>query len=304
MTPTGQEPSAPDEQSLQVLQMQLDAEFYRTPAGQEIRLMKAKNDAEFSLTPVGQELKRFEYNQRMGKVWATSTIVPDTYKGNIANCIIAIDMSTRLGISTMMVMQNLYIVHNNPSWSSKFLIATVNTCGRFTPLRYECNKKSGDEYGWRCYAYEKSDKDRKERLEGPWVTWQIVKAEGWHSKPGSKWKTMAEQMFRYRAAAFWQRIYAPEISMGFVSSEELEDGIEDAEYTDVTHDREHTSRASRLAKIAAQAVQQPQQPEAQADDVQQQEPQEQATTADNTKAAEDDSPSTLNVDPATGELFD
>ena len=51
----------------------------------------------------------------------------------------------------------------------------------------------------------------------------MVKNEGWASKPGSKWKSMPEQMFRYRAAAFWQRMYAPEISMGFSTADEIED---------------------------------------------------------------------------------
>ena len=51
----------------------------------------------------------------------------------------------------------------------------------------------------------------------------MVKAEGWDSKTGSKWKTMPEQMFKYRAAAFWQRAYAPEISMGLQTAEEAID---------------------------------------------------------------------------------
>jgi hypothetical protein len=51
----------------------------------------------------------------------------------------------------------------------------------------------------------------------------VVKAEGWHSKNGSKWNTMPDQMFVYRAAAFWQRAYAPEISMGLQTAEESED---------------------------------------------------------------------------------
>lgn len=190
---------------------------------QELQLLQAKSDATFALTTVGQELKRFEVLQRMSKMYSTATVVPDTYKGNISNCAIALDMAMRMKANPLMVMQNLYMVHGNPGWSSKFLISTINTCGRFTPLRYENNGKQGDEYGWRCYAYEKSDKDKAERLEGPWVTWNMVKAEGWLNKSGSKWKTMPEVMFHYRAAAFWQRIYAPEISMGFNTVEELSD---------------------------------------------------------------------------------
>jgi hypothetical protein len=44
-------------------------------------------------------------------------------------------------------------------------------------------------------------------------------------------------MFIYRAAAFWQRAYAPEISMGMVTQEELQDVIDvrsDGTYTVTT----------------------------------------------------------------------
>ena len=51
----------------------------------------------------------------------------------------------------------------------------------------------------------------------------MAKKEGWFNKSGSKWQTMPEQMLRYRAAAFWQRVYCPEISMGFMTTEEAED---------------------------------------------------------------------------------
>ena len=43
---------------------------------------------------------------------------------------------------------------------------------------------------------------------------------------------MPEVMFYYRAAAFWQRMYAPEISMGFSTVEELRD-IEDVPFVEL-----------------------------------------------------------------------
>lgn len=219
------------EKQIQLAKLQLEND----PRSLQMKLVSAEQAAKFALTPVGQELKRFETLQRMGQMYAQATIVPDTYKGNVANCAIALDMATRMNANPVMVMQNLYIVHGNPSWSSKFLIATINTCGRFEPLMYECNNAKGDEYGWRCYTYSTKDIERKDRLEGTWVTWKMVKAEGWDKKNGSKWLTMPEQMFRYRAAAFWQRMYAPEISMGFMTQEEAEDIAEvtDVEYKEV-----------------------------------------------------------------------
>lgn len=199
----------------------------------ELDIIRAKQAAEFALTPVGQQIKQFETQQRMAQMYSTSTIVPDTYKGNLGNCVIALDMSMRMQVNPLMVMQNLYVVHGIPSFSSKFLIATVNACGRFTPLRYEFKGEEGnDNWSCRCYAYESSDKNHKEPLYGDWISIGMAKSEGWYGKQGSKWKTMPGQMLRYRAAAFWQRSYAPEISMGFISTEEAQDIDEQTQVED------------------------------------------------------------------------
>lgn len=240
---------------IELLKARQEAEFALSPAGQEMRLLKAKQEAEFALTPVGQELQRFQTNQRMGQMYAQSTLVPESYRGNVANCAIAVDMATRMNANALMVMQNLYIVHGTPSWSSKFLVATINTCGRFEPLKYECNGAKGDALGWRAYTYALDDRERKHRLDGSWVTWAMVKAEGWDKKNGSKWITMPEQMFRYRAAAFWQRAYAPEISMGFSTVEEVRE-IEDAGYVDLgaAPVKETIAEAARTRARAAVAV--------------------------------------------------
>ena len=197
---------------------------------QELELMKTKNAAEFAMTPVGQQLKQFEIQQRIAQMYSTSTIVPDTYRGNLGNCVIALDMAQRMGANPLMVMQNLVIVHGTPSFSAKFLVASINASGRYTSLQYEWQGHQGQpDWGCRCVAYEKSDTKREHPLEGTLVTMQMADAEGWSNKNGSKWKTMPQQMLMYRAAAFWQRAYCPEITMGFISTEEAVE-IEDAEY--------------------------------------------------------------------------
>lgn len=166
----------------------------------------------------------FELLQRASKAFATSDLVPKQYQGNIANCMIALEMAGRIGASPMMVMQNLYIVHGNPGWSAKFLIACINSSGRFTSLRYDWRGEPGKpDFGCRAWAIEHAT---GERLNGIWVDWKMVKAEGWDAKNGSKWKTMPDQMFVYRAATFWQRAYAPEISMGMQTAEELADVVD------------------------------------------------------------------------------
>lgn len=163
----------------------------------------------------------FELLQRVAKAFSTSELVPKQYHGNIANCMIAMDMANRIGANPLMVMQNLYVVHGTPSWSSKFLIATINSCGRFSSLRYEwCGEPNTKNYGCRAWAIESKT---GERLDGVWITWEMVNSEGWASKNGSKWKTLPDQMFVYRAAAFWQRAYAPELGMGLMTTEEVID---------------------------------------------------------------------------------
>ncbi len=170
------------------------------------------------------DLQGFELMQRVAKMFASSPLVPEIYRNDVASCTIAINLAQRLNADILMVMQNLYIVHGNPGWSSKFLIASVNTCGRFESLRYEWKGKPGaDDFGCRAWTVEKST---GERLNGVWVDWKMVKAEGWSKRSGSKWLTMPDQMFVYRAAAFWQRAYAPEISMGLSTAEELADVID------------------------------------------------------------------------------
>lgn len=196
-----------------------------TPQGTTVQALRAP--AESFMAPVTAgffDLQGFELLQRVAKAFASSTLVPAQYQNNVANCMISLNLARRLRADELMVMQNLYIVHGNPGWSSKFLIASVNTCGRFETMRYEWRGQPGaEDYGCRAWTIEKST---GEKLFGTWIDWKMVKAEGWNKKSGSKWLTMPDQMFIYRAAAFWQRAYAPEISMGLMSGEELEDTLE------------------------------------------------------------------------------
>lgn len=180
--------------------------------------------AEDSQMSVFGSSSNFDTAQRMAKALCSSTIVPTAYQGtnNLANCIIALDIANRLNSNPLMIMQNLYVVHGMPSFSSKFLIACLNNCGKFSPIRYEFKGKEGsDDWSCRASAVDKQG----EILYGAWVSIKMAKSEGWFSKNGSKWQTMPELMLQYRAAAFFQRVYAPEISMGLITREEFDDGV-------------------------------------------------------------------------------
>ena len=205
---------------------------------------------DFALTAAGQQVKAFETMQRIAMALSKGTMVPKEYQGNVANCYIALDVAQRMAISVLTVMQNLNVIYGKPSWSSTFLIASINATGDYQPLEYEfCGDPGTDSYGCRLVAYAKSDTERVRPIFGEWVTIGIAKAEGWYDRSGSKWRTMPGQMLRYRAAAWWQRAHRPELSLGFLTTEEVRE-IEDVP-------AEVVSTRSRLADIAAKAVEQP-----------------------------------------------
>lgn len=165
---------------------------------------------------------KFELVQREAKALASSGLVPKSYENNMANCLLAINVARRLQCDPLTVMQNLDVIHGRPSWRAQFLVASFNGSGRYASIKYRFDGEK-DDYG--CTAYT-TELVTGEKIEGPKVTWKMVKAEGWLDKSGSKWKTMPDLMFRYRAAAFLVRTTAPEISMGFHTREEADDIID------------------------------------------------------------------------------
>lgn len=167
----------------------------------------------------------FELMLRQARWLAQSDLVPKQFQGNIANAVIALEMANRMGASPLSVMQNIYIVHGKPGWSAQFIIAAVNTTGKFTPIRYEI-KGEGEKKSCVAWATEKTT---GERLESPPVSIAMAKVEGWLEKQGSKWKTMPDLMLRYRTATLFGRLYAPEVLMGMKTVDEIEDlGPEEA----------------------------------------------------------------------------
>lgn len=227
---------------------------------------------------------QFETMQRICKLYSSSELVPEIYRTNLspdkegkpanpesramANCMIALEIAHRIGASPLMVMQNMVPIYGKPTWSSKFLVATVNTCGRFNPLRFRftnrgklgkveyveyakvwVNGQNGGKGYFRndsktavfdgssvddleCVAWTTA-RGTEEVLESSPVSVRLAVKEGWFTKNGSKWPTMTQQMLMYRAASFWTSAYAPELSMGMKTEYEAMD-ITDVEFEDLS----------------------------------------------------------------------
>ena len=160
----------------------------------------------------------FELAQRAGKMLAASDLVPPQFK-SVPNCVLALNIANRLKADPFAVMQSLYIVHGRPAWSSQFLIAMVNASGRYSPLQF---KMSGQGDSKLCVAWAKH-LETGDVVEGPEVSIDMAKKEGWYGKNGSKWQTLPDLMLRYRAAGFFARLYCPDLCLGIRTMEEETD---------------------------------------------------------------------------------
>ena len=214
----------------------------------------------------------FDQLLRVSNMLSSSTMVPVAYRAfkevkqngqvtgyekngaGLANCAVALNMAQRMGADPLMIMQNLHIIEGRPSWSSAFIIAAINSCGRYSSLRFVLSEPgevvevpytvtewvkqpSGGKARpnevtrtvkvrhQTCIAWA-IEKESGERLESPVVSIQMAIDEGWLTRKGSKWQTIPELMLRYRCASFFGRLYAPELLMGLQTAEEAQDVID------------------------------------------------------------------------------
>lgn len=305
-------------------------------------------------------LQSFEFMQRTAKMFTQSSMVPTAYRaviqkgyGNnityednpaaLPNCIIALNMSQRMNADPLMIMQNLHVIEGRPSWSSQYIIASINSCGKFAPLRF--HKEAGVEIEATCTTFEWENNKKKavvtktrvinakciawtvERgtdiprfsleeikaygsiyqcckahgvplLESTQVSLEMAVNEGWYGKNGSKWQTMPDLMLQYRSAAFFGRIYAPELLMGLPSADEIRDISVLTEQPDGSYAEDVPAAAAPVTapqskSARAAAASQDAQVKDAAQTVEPSEPP--ATTAPAQTAAQ-------KADPATGEL--
>lgn len=168
------------------------------------------------------DAKRMNALFKMAKFYSSSMIVPAAYQGSPENCFVACSIAARMGLEPVYVMQNLYVVQGKPSWSGQACMALIQGCGLFADVDFVSTGAAPgtDEYG--CYVKAIRKRDGK-AVKGTTITIGMAKAEGWYDKNGSKWKTMPEQMLKYRAAAFFARTECPNVLMGFRVEGEIED---------------------------------------------------------------------------------
>ena len=192
-----------------------------------------------SYKSVYSSIQSFESAQRIAASLADSALVPNAYRGQqgLPNCIVAIEIANRMGMSPFQVMQNLNVIHGRPSWSSQFIIGLIQGCGRFEGFTYTETSDS-----CQCFAVLKTT---GEQVSGPKITLDMAKKEGWTKN--TKWSTMPQTMLRYRAASAFGRFHIPDLILGIQSVEENE--VIEAEVTVAPEPAE--SKLDKVSEILA-----------------------------------------------------
>ena len=106
-----------------------------------------------------QTTDSFEFAQRQAKSLCQSQLVPTQYQGQqgLPNCLVALEMSKRMNLSPLTVMQNLNVIHGKPTWSAQFITSNIIGCGRFTKFDYLV-KGQGETLEVQCVATRLEDK--------------------------------------------------------------------------------------------------------------------------------------------------
>lgn len=162
--------------------------------------------------PPPPQNQQLQHQYALAQDLANSNLLPESFRGNVPNILIAMDTANRFGIAPIEVMKHCHVIKGKLAFDSKMIIALVNRSGKFDgPIQYWL-----DENETECVAYAFIN---GQQYTGPKVTLAMAKANRW----GALWSTLPGMMLRYRAAVFFTRLFSPEIILGLDDIQEQQD---------------------------------------------------------------------------------
>jgi hypothetical protein len=160
----------------------------------------------------------FAHGQRVAKLFAASKLVPNHFRGNVADCLIALQIARRLDEDPLTVFQNIYFVNGKPGWATSYLIARANRSGVFQrQITWHATNEGNDGLSVTAKATLSSGD-----VVTATATMRMAMEEGWTKN--SKYQSMPEHMLRWRSATMLIRLFAPEIMTGLPAMDEIEPG--------------------------------------------------------------------------------
>jgi hypothetical protein len=158
----------------------------------------------------------FEHLWRVAKAFSMSGMVPGHFQGKPESCMVALMYAQQLGEHPMVMFQEVTVINGRPGTSARFAISRANKSGLLQgPISWK-SKGQGDALEVTASA---TWRDTGEVISTT-VTMREAAADGWTRN--SKYKSIPEQMLRWRAATRLINLYLPEVLFGLGVREEAE----------------------------------------------------------------------------------
>lgn len=169
--------------------------------------------------------------QKWARIYNASSLLPSAWKKGqeserIANLILVMQRAMALKCDPLLLLQNLDFIAGRMCWKSTFLLQLLLAYGWTSPKYHISGDPTSQDF-WQTdsngCAFSAVNPASGEREQGSKITVAMVIGERWLDREGSKWKTMPEQMLKYRAISFFCRSNAPSVMGGFYSDDEVRD---------------------------------------------------------------------------------
>lgn len=186
---------------------------------------------------------------------AGSNMIPEHYRRNPENCFVALYRSCLMGTDVFSYMEQSYIYKGRTGFEAKFLVGRLNESKKLKgPLSYRTTGKiirDKDNFitkasDYVCIAIG-TLKENNQTYEQPYSIQTAIRAGYLNVKmEGGKavavkevWQTITEEKMQYMAASNWIKMYAPEVTAGART-------IEDVEYNEAEVVDENQEYAKQL----------------------------------------------------------
>lgn len=151
-----------------------------------------------------------EYRWRSANAYSQSSMVPTHFANKPQECFVVIELAEQLGVPPLTALQNIFMISGRPGFKAQFAVALANKSKAFAgPIRHKVERGDGKPESLAVTAYAPThDGDTVEVT----VTMAEAMKEGWTKN--SKYKTIPEQMLRWRSSCWLINLYCPEVLLG------------------------------------------------------------------------------------------
>ena len=162
---------------------------------------------------------------QMAQMIAGSNIVPNSYKNNQSDTLVAMMLGTELGLNPIQSLQNIAVINGRPALWGDSMLALVQNHHAFESI-----EESFDDQGMTatCTVTRKGGKPHTSKF----AQWDAEKANLWNRK--GPWQQYPKRMLAMRARGFALRNQFADALAGLITAEEAEDMPVDAPHVTET----------------------------------------------------------------------